>query len=284
LQIAARRRPEVASAGPARKGKVVTFLKAGGGVGATTLAVQSASVLASRSKADAHSVCLLDLDIQFGSAALYLDLPDRVGLADLIEYPERIDEELLASVAIHHPSGVDLGAAPRDMMALEVVSPEVIETVLRLAQQKYENVLVDLPESWTPWSYKVLEESNLVVLVTQLTVAGVRRARRQIDTMMANGLEHVPVKVALNRYEKSWTKNVNLKEAEKALGRPFDFLIPSDYRTVSEALDQGVAFEKVKKKSKGGGGVEKMVDQILKAMSGGESGKAEPRLSFGLRR
>jgi pilus assembly protein CpaE len=143
---------------------------------------------------------------------------------------------------------------------------------------------VDLPESWTPWSYKVLEESNLVVLVTQLTVAGVRRARRQIDTMMANGLEHVPVKVALNRYEKSWTKNVNLKEAEKALGRPFDFLIPSDFRTVSEALDQGVAFEKVKKKSKVGGGVEKMVDQILKTMAGGESGKAEPRLSFGLRR
>ena len=284
LEIAARRRPELVPVAPARHGKILTFLKAGGGVGATTLAVQSACMLAGRTGSDSESACLFDLDIQFGSAALYLDLPDRVGLADLIEYPERIDAELLRSVAMHHPSGLDLVAAPRDMMALEILTPEVTETILRLAQQRYEHVLVDLPEAWTPWTYKSLEISDLVILVTQLTVAGVRRARRQIDTMMANGLEAVPVKVALNRYEKSRAQNVTLKEAETALGRSFDYLIPSDYKMVSEALDQGVALSKIKKKSKVASGIENMIYQATRVMTGDEVGKAEPRFSFGLRR
>jgi len=284
LQIAARRRPELVPVAPGRRGKILTFLKAGGGVGSTTLAVQSACMLAGRARAASENVCLFDLDIQFGSAALYLDLPDRTGLADLIEYPERIDGELLRNVALHHPSGLDLVPAPRDMMALEILTPEVIETVLRQGQQKYGHVLVDLPEAWTPWSYKVLEVSDLVILVTQLTVAGVRRARRQIDTMMANGLEQVQVKVALNRYEKSRAQNVTLKEAETALGRSFDYLIPSDYKTVSEALDQGVALGKIKKRSKVATGIESMVDQAVRVMAGDSADKAEPRFSFGLRR
>jgi len=211
-------------------------------------------------------------------------LGDEERLALHLVEADRIDEELLRSVAMHHPSGLDLVAAPRDMMALEILTPEVTETILRLAQQRYEHVLVDLPEAWTPWTYKSLEISDLVILVTQLTVAGVRRARRQIDTMMANGLEAVPVKVALNRYEKSRAQNVTLKEAETALGRSFDYLIPSDYKMVSEALDQGVALSKIKKKSKVASGIENMIYQATRVMTGDEVGKAEPRFSFGLRR
>ncbi|MBY0431894.1 MAG: hypothetical protein K2Q10_11895, partial [Rhodospirillales bacterium] len=47
-------------------GTVLAFLKAGGGVGATTLAVQAGCALAA---AKGASVCLLDLDVQFGAAA-----------------------------------------------------------------------------------------------------------------------------------------------------------------------------------------------------------------------
>jgi pilus assembly protein CpaE len=264
-----------------QRGHIISFLKAGGGVGASTLAVQSACLLASRKKADKSRVCLVDLDLQFGTDALYLDLDNRVGVADLLETPERIDRELLHSVMGHHASGLELLAAPRDVVALESLHAADLERCLKLIRSEYGTVFLDLPSAWTPWSYAAVRNSDLVILVIQLTVAGVRQARRQIETLQVHGLADVPVKVALNRFEKGWGKSVDVKEAEKALGRKFDYFIANDYATVTEALNQGVALSVIKKKSKVEQSLQKMIDGAIKAITG-EDARPEPRLLSGL--
>jgi pilus assembly protein CpaE len=182
-----------------------------------------------------------------------------------------------------HESGLDLLAAPRDMMALDGPTPEDLERCLKVFRAEYGTVFLDLPVAWTPWSYRALQISDMVILVIQLNVAGIRQARRQIETMQAHGLETVPVKIALNRFEKGWGQSVDLKDAEKALGRKFDYFIANDYKTVSEALNQGVALSKVKKKSKVETSMQKMVDDVIKTITGEET-RPEPRLLSGLRR
>ncbi len=96
-------------------------------------------------------------------------------------------------------------------------------------------------------------------------------------------MEDVPVKVALNRYEKNWGKSVDLKDAEKALGRKFDYFIANDYKTVSEALNQGVALSKIKKKSKVETSLQKMIDDAIRTTTGEET-RPEPRLLSGSHR
>ncbi|HSS65746.1 MAG TPA: AAA family ATPase [Gammaproteobacteria bacterium] len=274
---------QTAEAPGGREGKVISFLKSGGGVGASTLAVQSTLKLAERGKGQERLVCLIDFNVQFGAAALYLDLDNRVNLADLLEQADRLDKELLRSVMLHHACGLDLLAAPRDMIGLEAISPEFVTDLIRIVCAEYDFVIVDLPEAWTPWSYRALELSDLVILVTQLTVAGVRQARRQLDTMQAHGLAELPVKVALNRFEKGWGRSVHLKEAEKALGRPFDYFVANDYKIVSEALNQGVPLGEIKRKSKVEQGVHAMMEAVVRSILSEESVR-EPRLSSGLRR
>jgi len=266
-----------------RQGHVISFLKAGGGVGASTLAVQSACLLASRKRADKSSVCLIDLDLQFGTDALYLDLDNRVGVADLLERPDRVDRELLHSVMGHHASGLELLAAPRDVVALESLHATDLERCLKLIRGVYSTIFLDLPPAWTPWSYAAVRDSDLVILVIQLTVAGVRQARRQIETLQAHGLADVPVKVALNRFEKGWGKSVDVKDAEKALGRKFDYFIANDYGTVTDALNQGVALSAIKRKSKVEQDLQKMIDNAIKTVTGEET-RPGPRLLSGLRR
>jgi len=266
-----------------RQGHIISFLKAGGGVGASTLAVQSACLLASRKRADKPRVCLVDLDLQFGTDALYLDLDNRVGVADLLEAPERVDRELLHSVMGHHASGLELLAAPRDVVTLESLHASDLEHCLKLIRGEYGTIFLDLPSAWTPWSYAAVRNSDLVILVIQLTVAGVRQARRQIETLQVHGLGDVPVKVALNRFEKGWGKSVDVKDAEKALGRKFDYFIANDYATVTDALNQGVALSTVKKKSKVELSLQKMIDDAIKTITG-EEARPEPRLLLGLRR
>ncbi len=266
-----------------QEGHVISFLTAGGGAGASTLAVQSACLLASRKRADKSRVCLVDLDLQFGTCALYLDLDNRVGIADLLEAPDRVDRELLSSVMGHHASGLELLAAPRDVVALESLHAMDLERCLKLIRSAYSTIFLDLPSAWTPWSYAAVRNSDLVILVTQLTVAGVRQGRRQIETLQAHGLADVPVKVALNRFEKGWGKSVDIKDAEKALGRKFDYFIANDYDTVTDALNQGVALSTIKKKSKVEQNLQKMIDDAIKTITG-EEARPEPRLLLGLRR
>ena len=278
LEHAARTRRD--SASPPTRGKVLAFLKAGGGVGATTLATQAAVALASRRKADRAGVCLLDLDIQFGAAALYLDLDDRIGLADLLDDPQRLDGELLRSVMAQHRSGLDLLAAPREVVGLDAVTPELLDTCLILARAEYETVIMDLPGAWTPWTYRALQSCDLAILVTQLGVAGIRQARRQLDAMAANGLGKVAVRVAVNRFETGWRRHVGIKEAERALGRPIDYLIANDYRVVSEAINQGVALADIRRRSKASQAIRRMVDAALRTVAEDDTNelRAMPRL------
>jgi len=266
-----------------RHGRIISFLKAGGGVGASTLAVQSACLLASRKRADKSGVCLIDLDLQFGTDALYLDLDNRVGVADLLKAPERIDSELLQSVMGHHASGLELLAAPREVVALESLHAADLERCLKLIRAQYGIIFLDLPPAWTPWSYAAVQNSDLVILVIQLTVAGVRQARRQIETLKVHGLADVPVKIALNRFEKGWGKSVDVKDAEKALGQKFDYFIANDYATVTDALNQGVALSAIKKKSKVEQSLQKMIDDAIKTVTGEET-RPEPRLLSAFRR
>ncbi|MFQ6017194.1 MAG: CpaE family protein [Kiloniellaceae bacterium] len=278
LDHAAARMRQVRASEPAKEGgKVISFIKSGGGVGATTLAVQAACSLAARAREGDPGVCLLDFDIQFGTAALYLDLDDRVGFADLVESPDRLDGELLRSVMAEHGSGLEVLAAPRDVVPLESMTPELLRRCLRLARAEYGVVFLDLPEAWNAWTYKALASSDLIVLVTQLSVAGIRQARRQLDTMRAHGLEEAPVKIALNRFEKGWGRSVRVKEAQKALGRDIDYFVVNDYKTVSEALNQGVSLSAIKKRSKVEMSIQKMIDDSVKAVSG-DRDRLEPRL------
>lgn len=260
------------------KGRVFSFLKGGGGVGATTIAVQAGCSLAFALGKKGATVCLLDFDVQSGTVALYLDLNDRVGLANLAESPERLDIDLLEGIMARHSSGLAVLAAPHEVIPLELLTPELVDHILEVMRRHFDFVLVDLPSSWTTWSCEALRKSDQVLLVTQMTVPGIRQARRQLDTLKIENLEDLDVKVVLNRFEKRWGNTIKIKEVEQALGRKIDFFVANDYSTVSEALDQGLALSEVRKRSKATKSILKMADALARAHTN-EPLRVEPHLS-----
>src|SRR3546814_17248131 len=98
-----------------------------------------------------------------------------------------------------------------------------------------------------------------------MTVPGVRQARRQLDTLNAEGLGDLPIKVVLNRFEKRWGATFTMKEVENALGRPVDFTVANEYRTVSEVLDQGLSIAAVRSRCKALKSITKLSNAIAAA-------------------
>ena len=114
-------------------GQVITIGRAKGGMGATTLAVNLAlSLIEPKDKEGPKRVCLLDLDLQFGDAALYLDLDPRSDLVDIVQKPTRLDTSLLLGAMTEHKSGLEVLQAPIEPMPLGALRTETVGRILSL--------------------------------------------------------------------------------------------------------------------------------------------------------
>lgn len=233
----------------AEHGRLLSFIKAGGGAGATVIATQAAALLA-RSQADAgREVCLMDLDMQFGNAATYLGTDTDPSIRDLLEAGARVDGALLRSAVSRHASGLGVIAAPSDIVPLESVDTDLVCDLVDLATREFSTVFLDLPSNWTNWSVSLLARSDIIFLVTGLTVPALRQAARLIDMLEAQGLGG-NLRIIANRYEKSMFKPIDVNDAERALRRRIDHLIANEYAIVSAAVDQGMLLSDIKPKSR----------------------------------
>jgi pilus assembly protein CpaE len=241
----------VATQSPRQKAghqKVVAIIKSEGGVGATALLSQLATRFAAKERAAGRECCLIDLDVQFGDAALQLGLQPTLTFSDLLEAGKRLDGEMLRSVAAQHGSGLRVVSAPRVIMPLEMMTSDQMVSVLDLATAEFGTVFVDLPANWTNWSLSLLARADVVLMVTELRVSSLHRARRQLDLLSSQDLHNLDLRIVVNRVEKGIFKNVSPADAERVLKRPVSFTIANDHATMGQAIERGIPLAEVKRK------------------------------------
>lgn len=279
-------KPHIAASPPSDEARVVCFFSACGGMGATTLAVQSACALGAESlrvrkngkpdrgenKNDKTNVCILDLDIQLGSAGLYLDLPSKSSVLDLHAAIGRVDGSMLRTAMAHHRCGVDVLTAPAHVQPLEDLTPEGIMRLLLIARREYREIMVDLPPVWTRWTRALIRGSDVLVLILQPSVPAVRQAKRQLDTLIEEGLEDVPVAFVMNRVEQTGIfrrpmNEVTLKDAATALGREIAYTVPNDYASMIQAINQGLPLFEVNGAQAVAKRIAENIDNILAQVS-----------------
>jgi pilus assembly protein CpaE len=255
---------ETAPAAPARKtGELVVVMKAGGGVGASSLAAQVAANLAAR---DRGAVCLADFDVQFGTAALYLDVPQTMSISDALSLGSAVADTPFNATLASHRSGVRVLAAPADLMALEAVGVTQVEALIRGLKRDFALTLVDLPSVWTAWTHRVITLSDRIVLVTKLSVPHIQAVKRQLRMLTSQQLDSRDVILVCNAMNADQQANVSVKAAERALGREFDVVIPEDSRTMMAAINQGVELASVKRGTKLEKGVADLAGRVASAM------------------
>jgi pilus assembly protein CpaE len=242
----------VAAQGPRQRAghqKVVTIIKSEGGVGATSLLGQVATRFAANEQAAGREACLIDLDLQFGDVGFQLGLQPGLTFSDIIAAGKRLDGDLLRSIAVQHPSGLQVIAAPREVTPLESLNSDQLLKIIELATAEFGTVFVDLPTNWTNWSLSLLARSDLVLLVTELRVPSLNRARRQLDLLDSQDMRALDVRIIINRLEKGMFRPLKLDDAERVLRRPVTFTIANDHDTMTQAIDRGIPIEEVKRKS-----------------------------------
>jgi pilus assembly protein CpaE len=233
----------------ATRSKLVTVIKSVGGVGATALLGQLGIEFAKSEARRGRSVCLVDLDVQFGDLAFQLGLHPSLTLAELIEAGSRLDGDLLRSTAATHPSGLKVIPAPLTVMPLDAATSDQMFQIVDLAQREFGTVFVDLPSNWTNWSLSLLAHSNIVLLFTELTVASLNRAKRQLDLIKGQDLGNIDLRVIVNRFDKGLLKTIRASDVREALGYDIAYTVSNEPAVMRAAVEQGIPISEVKRKS-----------------------------------
>lgn len=233
--------------------KIITFAHASGGMGSTTLAVNAATLINETSTKNNKVACLLDLDLQFGGASIHLDLPGYSPVIDLLNKPERLDNEMLEGMMMRHSSGLRILTTPEIPLPVESINGDIIDKLLQIAQSRYPYIVVDMPQTMTLWTDAVFRKSCVIYVIMQMNIPSIRQLRRWFSVLEQEGLQNLPIKVVCNRHSSFGRirhDNISIAQASEALGRKIDFMIPNDYDLILQSLDQGMPAAKIRPNSK----------------------------------
>jgi pilus assembly protein CpaE len=235
------------TSGSGTKGsEIYTFLPVTGGVGATTIAIQSAMTIHNISSRKKLTTCLIDLNFDHGACADYLDIEPRLDLAEIEPNPERLDRQLLEGMISHHASGLAVIAAANHPAAMHAIDQNVIMGLLNRVCQCFDHVVIDMPRFWHSWTDNVLLGSNKLFLVSDMSVPGVRRAKQLVAAISTRLGQGPHPKVIVNRFERHFfAPGMRRADLVRALGDSFAGTVPYNRRLVSEAIDRGVPLEEV---------------------------------------
>ncbi len=216
-----------------RDGKVLAFIACKGGSGATFISTNFAYALSTLA---GKKVLLIDLHGQFGDAALYVsDQKPAMTLADLCAQIKRIDGPFLESCAMQISEGLGvLAAADGDAEP----QPEQIETILRVARQHYDYIVLDVGRQIDALSLRALDEADSIYPVLQLGLPDIRDGRRLLDIFRSLGYPVENTRLIVNRYEKGG--KLRLQDVQAALGAEVVHTVPNDYVPVTDSVNQGV--------------------------------------------
>ena len=231
-----------------REAQIYTFLPAAGGVGVTTIAIQTAMTLLNSGPRGSVKTCLVDLDFQHGACADYLDLEPRLDLGEIEPRPERLDRQLLGVMLSQHATGLSVIAAPNRPAEMRSFDPNVVTRLLDLVSSHFDYVVIDMPRTWFSWTDSVLVGSNKLFIVSEMTVPGLRHAKQLVTAVSERLGQALQPQVIVNRFEQRlFASGLRRTDIQQALGGAFAGALPNNYGLVREAIDRGIPLEEVKK-------------------------------------
>jgi pilus assembly protein CpaE len=219
--------------GSGRQGKIVTVFSPKGGTGKTVTATNLAAACA---KFEGRKTLLLDLDLQFGDAAIMLGIEPDKTIYDLVVAPGELDTEKLAGYTTKHACGLEVLPAPLRPEDAELVTEAKLGRLLEVAREAFDVIVVDTSPFFHGPMLATLDRTDELLLLCSLDVPTLKNLRLALQTLDLLSFPKQRVRIVLNRSNSKVGMKPN--EVEGALGMKVRFEVPSD-RAVPLSVNRG---------------------------------------------
>ena len=216
------------------EGKVISLFSPKGGSGKTVLACNLAAMFARRHD---RRTLLLDLDLQFGDAAIMMGIEPDKTIYDLVMARRELDTDALAGYVTAHQSGVHVLPAPLRPEDAELVTEERLGHLFAVAKESYDVVVVDTPPFFHGPVLSTLDRTDHLILVGTMDVPTIKNIKLTLQTL---DLLHYPEDRRYLLLNRTGSKvGLNAREIERALDMPISFEVESE-REVPVSVNRGV--------------------------------------------
>jgi pilus assembly protein CpaE len=240
-------------------GRVVTFISARGGAGASTLAHNVGSYVAESLKVD---TAILDFDLPFGTAGLDFNQDPGQGIADALAASDRLDDVFLERLLIKCSKHLSLFAAPAMVDRVYDAKDVAYEAVIDQIRETTPCVVVDLPHAWTSWARQTLLASDEIALVATPDLASLRNAKNIFDLIRSDRPNDAPPRLIINQVGIPKRPEISVKEFAAALDVEPSFVIPFEPQLFGTAANNGQMLIEVQPKSKVAEGVRGLAELL----------------------
>jgi pilus assembly protein CpaE len=217
-----------------RKGRVVGFLSAKGGCGATTLACHAAIEIQKLNKFD---ILLADMDFDSGMVHFLMKTKSTYSVQDAFNNLHRLDASFWKAIISNGIPRLEIISAPSPVCLRQQPRPEQLQQVLRFVRQNYDWSIVDLGRNLSYLGMSVLDEIDETCLVTTLDVPALHQAKQIVQTLMNTGYARNRLRLILNRVPQRL--EVTPEEIEKMFGIPVFAVLTDEYQDLYDAYAAG---------------------------------------------
>jgi pilus assembly protein CpaE len=213
-----------------------------GGTGSTTFAVNLAWELANIDKDNPPRVCLLDFDLQFGSASTYLDLPRRETVFEMLQDTSAVDSDAFMQALLTYNDKLHVLTAPTDLIPLDMVGQEDIQKIIDIAAANFDYVVIDMPTTVVMWTETVLTAAHVYFAMLELDMRSAQNTLRMIRALKGEELPVEKLRYVLNRAPKftDLSGKSRVKRMAESLDIQIEVQMPDGGKQIVQGNDHGI--------------------------------------------
>ena len=217
-------------------GKSISVIGAKGGVGASTIAHNLAWALSESANVN---TALIDLDLSFGTTALDFNHENQQTVADALLAPERVDDAVVAKLLAKVTDKLSLFTAPASVSQIMDIPSESYATIIDTVRRVMPYVVLDLPHTWSEWTYNTLLGSDEVIMVCQPDLASLRNGKNMIDELKSQRPNDAPPKLIINMMGVPKRPEIPTKDFAAAIEVDPSIVLPFDPQLFGTASNNG---------------------------------------------
>jgi len=240
-------------------GRVISFIGARGGVGSSTIALNTAHALG---RLFGEKAILLDLDLAFGSAALACNLNPRQTLSEALAEPHRLDEVMMERFLLNYDENLSLVPAPAVLDDTGSINFESFQVLLSLLKRLAGYVVLDVPHRWDRAQQELLLESNEIVVTAYPDLVNLRDVKNIFEKIApARGVD-APIRLVFNKVGLFKKGELTAKDYKEAVEADPSVSIANETVLFGGAMTNGVVLHKVAKNSKATREIERLAQLV----------------------
>lgn len=228
-----------------KKSQIISVFSNKGGVGKTAIATNLAYEFARLSR---EKVALVDLNLPIGDITTFLDIKPIVDISEIINNNTTSEKNLVFEACQQYKdSTLYVLAEPPHIEQSRNLTPNQIVKLFNDLREKFSYIVVDMGTNVDKLNMSILEQSDIVLLVTVINLPLIRNCQRCLDLFSNLEFPDEKVKVIVNRYLEN--DEITVEDVEKALNKQVYWKVPNNYFTIMSSINKAIPVSEVNENS-----------------------------------